>query len=117
MRSARGSSPKRRVRHYNLRRKYAAATPSTPRRTFLVAVVFGATHVYTQDAPAFELLHVQGNVSMLAGAGANMAVQVGKDGILLVDYGAAAMTPRIVDLLWTLSKGQVTYTAQHKLTW
>ena len=32
-----------------------------------------------------EVLPVQGNVSMLAGAGGNITVQAGKDGILLVD--------------------------------
>jgi len=34
--------------------------------------------------------HVQGSVYLLAGAGGNIAVQVGDDGVLLVDTGAAA---------------------------
>lgn len=59
--------------------------------------------------PTLELLHVQGNVSMVAGAGGNIAVQVGKDGILLVDSGNAAMTDKVVETLRTVSKGQVTY--------
>ena len=34
-----------------------------------------------------ELLPVQGNISMLAGAGGNITVQAGRDGSLLVDTG------------------------------
>ena len=61
------------------------------------------------NSPALELLHVQGNISMLAGAGGNIAVQVGKDGILLVDSGSAPMTDKVVETLRTVSKGQVSY--------
>ena len=66
---------------------------------------------WAQNAPgpALELLHVQGNISMLAGAGGNIAVQVGKDGILLVDSGSATMTDKVVETIRTLSKGQVSY--------
>jgi cyclase len=75
----------------------------------LAAVVGPAQFVYPQDSQGLELLPVQGNVSMLAGAGGNIAVQVGKDGILLVDSGSAAMTDKVVQSLRTVSKGQVTY--------
>jgi cyclase len=61
------------------------------------------------NTPPLELLHVQGNISMLAGAGGNIAVQVGKDGILLVDSGLAAMTDKVAETIRTLSKGQVSY--------
>jgi len=56
-----------------------------------------------------EVLPVQGNVSMLAGAGGNITVQVGKDGILLVDTGLATMSDKVLEALRRLSKGQVTY--------
>ena len=39
-------------------------------------------------------MHVQGNVHMIVGAGANIAVQVGEDGVLVVDTGAAARATR-----------------------
>ena len=38
--------------------------------------------------------HVQGNVHMIVGAGANIAVQVGDDGVLVVDTGAARRARR-----------------------
>jgi len=56
-----------------------------------------------------ELLPVQGNVSMLAGAGANITVQSGKDGIVLVDSGLATMSDKVLELIRPLSKGQITY--------
>src|SRR5437870_9630602 len=61
------------------------------------------------QSPPLELLHVQGNISMLAGAGGNITVQAGNDGILLVDSGAAMMSDKVLETIRTLSKGQVTY--------
>ena len=76
----------------------------------LFSALVGPTRfVYSQDTQGLELLHVQGNVSMLAGAGGNIAVQVGKDGILLVDSGSAPMTDKVVQALRSASRGQVTY--------
>ena len=63
----------------------------------------------TPATPALELLHVQGNVSLLAGAGGNLAVQIGKDGVLLVDSGTAAMTNQVLQTIRTESRSQVTY--------
>jgi glyoxylase-like metal-dependent hydrolase (beta-lactamase superfamily II) len=56
-----------------------------------------------------ELLPVQGSVSMVAGAGGNIAVQAGRDGIVLVDTGLATMTDKALQLIRPLSKGQITY--------
>ena len=58
---------------------------------------------------ALELLPVQGNIHMLSGAGGNITVQVGKDGVLLVDSGVAAMSDKVVEAIRTLSNRQITY--------
>jgi glyoxylase-like metal-dependent hydrolase (beta-lactamase superfamily II) len=63
----------------------------------------------TQSPGELELLPVQGNISMLAGAGGNITVQTGKDGIFLVDSGAAAMSDRVLAAIRRVSNGQVTY--------
>ena len=74
----------------------------------LVVGVVGSTElVYPQEA--LELLPVQGNIHMLAGAGGNITVQVGKDGVLLVDSGVTAMSEKVLEAIRTVSKGQVTY--------
>src|SRR4051812_29788493 len=72
------------------------------------ALVGGASLVHSQDAP-IEVLHVRGNVSMLAGAGGNIAAQVGDDGVLLVDSGAAPRTEQLIQAIRSLSRRQVTY--------
>ena len=47
--------------------------------------------------------HVQGNVHMIVGAGANIAVQIGEDGVLVVDTGASAMTDKVLAAIQKLS--------------
>ena len=50
-------------------------------------------------APAYdkvEALHVAGNVYVIAGAGANIAVSAGGDGVVMIDSGAAAASERVL---------------------
>jgi cyclase len=51
--------------------------------------------------------HVQGNVHMLYGAGANVAVQVGADGILVVDTGAAASREAVLAAIREISDAPI----------
>ncbi|HEV8396112.1 MAG TPA: MBL fold metallo-hydrolase [Vicinamibacterales bacterium] len=62
-------------------------------------------------APPAELhlLPVQGTVSMLAGAGANIALQIGGDGVLLVDTPAAALVPQMLAEIRKLSTRPIRY--------
>jgi cyclase len=50
-----------------------------------------------------HVLPVQGNVYLLAGAGGNIAAQVGEDGVLLVDTGAGNVTDKVLDAIRKLS--------------
>ncbi len=43
-----------------------------------------------------EALHVAGNVYLIAGAGANIAVSAGGDGVIMIDSGAAAASDRVL---------------------
>ncbi|MSO81883.1 MAG: MBL fold metallo-hydrolase [Acidobacteria bacterium] len=80
-----------------------------------VGVVGSTELVYPQDVQnrgsqnVLELLPVQGNIHMLSGAGGNITVQAGRDGVLLVDSGVAAMSDKVVEAIRTVSKGQVAY--------
>ncbi|HTM05186.1 MAG TPA: MBL fold metallo-hydrolase [Vicinamibacterales bacterium] len=49
--------------------------------------------------------HVQGNVYLLAGAGANIAVQVGDDGVVVVDTGNSQATDKVLAAIRQLSAG------------
>ncbi|HEY7673273.1 MAG TPA: MBL fold metallo-hydrolase [Gammaproteobacteria bacterium] len=50
-----------------------------------------------------ETFHVQGNVYMLIGAGANIAVQTGDDGVLVVDTGTRAAAADVLAAIRRLS--------------
>src|SRR5439155_13429424 len=50
-----------------------------------------------------EVLHVQGNVYMIAGAGGNIAVQVGDDGVLLVYTGLSQSIEKVTAAIRQLS--------------
>jgi len=54
-------------------------------------------------SPAVGMLHVQRSVHMLVVNGMNIAVQVGDDGVLLVDAGTAAVAPQVIAAIRTLS--------------
>jgi len=55
-------------------------------------------------APALHVLPVRGNVFMLVGAGANITVSVGREGVLLVDAGAAATADAVVGAISQLAR-------------
>ena len=51
-------------------------------------------------------VHVQGNVHMIVGAGANIAVQVGEDGVLVVDTGNAGTSDKVLAAIKELAPGK-----------
>ena len=50
-----------------------------------------------------QTFHVQGNVYMLVGVGANIAVQIGDEGVLVVDTGSAATRDQVLAAVRRLS--------------
>jgi cyclase len=57
----------------------------------IVATAIASVATQAQQAPAVSMLPVQGNVSMLTTTGGNVTVQVGKNGIVLVDAPPAEL--------------------------
>ena len=53
--------------------------------------------------PALSVIPVQGNVYLIAGAGGNIAVQTGDDGVLVVDTGLPEYSERVLAAIRTLS--------------
>lgn len=49
-----------------------------------------------QPDSEIHILRVRGNIYMLIGGGANITVSAGRDGILMVDTGGAAMTAKVL---------------------
>jgi len=56
-----------------------------------------------QDPATPTMWHVQGNVWMLVGAGANIAVQIGDEGVLLVDTGKKGMSDEVLKAIRTVT--------------
>jgi len=81
----------------------------------LVLVAVGTSSILTgQSAQNFDnvqikVLPVQGNVYMVAGAGGNITLQVGKEGVLMVDTEYGPLAPRIMAEVRKLSKGPIRY--------
>jgi cyclase len=89
------------------------------------ALVVGAPRVQTQTPrPAWawkpalagandgqvHILPVRGRVSMLLGAGGNITISVGSDGVMVVDTGAATMTDKVLAAIKSISpRGVIRY--------
>src|SRR5438552_18798223 len=56
-----------------------------------------------------HILPAQGNVYMLVGAGGNITVQAGSDGVLVADTQYAPLSNKILAAIRTLSKGPIRY--------
>ena len=77
---------------------------------FIALAVFLTVAPAQQNAPAeLHTLHVQGNVYMIVGAGGNVTVQTGTDGISLVDSGLPGNTDKLIAEVRKLSKGPIRY--------
>jgi glyoxylase-like metal-dependent hydrolase (beta-lactamase superfamily II) len=68
------------------------------RSVLLVALIVGivCTNARAQQAQQFQILPIRNNLYMLTGAGANIALSVGPDGVLMVDTGTAANSDRLL---------------------
>jgi glyoxylase-like metal-dependent hydrolase (beta-lactamase superfamily II) len=61
------------------------------------------------DNVEIHVLPVQGDVYMLVGAGGNITLQVGKDGVLLVDTEYAQLSDKILAAIRKISDGPIRY--------
>jgi glyoxylase-like metal-dependent hydrolase (beta-lactamase superfamily II) len=55
------------------------------------------------------VVHVQGNIYMIAGAGGNITVQAGDDGVLLVDSGLVSASDKVLAAVRTISDKPIRY--------
>jgi len=73
--------------------------------TIAMALAGAATAAVAQGS--IETYHVQGKVHALLGAGANVAVQVGEDGVLVVDTGSRTSREALLAAIRELSDGPI----------
>ncbi|MBF8301460.1 MAG: cphA [Acidobacteria bacterium] len=91
-----------------------------------LGLLASAERVYTQGAqnrpswawtPAIptgsdgqvHVLPVRGNVHMLVGAGGNITVHAGNDGVLMVDSGVASMSGKVIAAVQSISRRPIRY--------
>lgn len=70
---------------------------------FLGSVDSGVSAQAPTAASDLKVMHVQGNVHMIVGAGPNIAASVGPQGVLLVDSGTAASSEKLIATIRGLS--------------
>ena len=90
---------------YGLRLRQLSAQPTSASRS-TEGPACGGNRCVTEprDAAAdLRVIHAQGRVHLIAGAGDNIAVHVGDDGILLVNSGAERVTDKVLSAIRQLS--------------
>src|SRR5215831_19836345 len=70
-----------------------------------------ASTLQTATAPSasLEVLEVRPSFFVIAGAGANVGVQVGDDGVVVVDAGSAASAPAVLAAIKRISSKPIRY--------
>src|SRR5271163_2582261 len=92
-----------------------SARKATMTRTFLCASLLAvcATRANSQqqdfDKVEIHVEPVQHGIYMLVGAGGNTTVQVGSEGVLMVDTQFAPLAPKLMAEIRKLSPGPVRY--------
>jgi len=77
--------------------------------TLAIAGSIRAQQPQNYDNVQIRVLPVQKSIYMLAGAGGNITLQIGRDGVLMVDTEVAPLAPKIVAEIRKLSKGPIRY--------
>ena len=83
-----------------------AASPLLGTLVFAIAC-FAQPPQVNPDTAKLTMAPVQGNVYVLMGDGGNITVQVGKDGVMLVDTGFAPLAPKAMAEIRKLSDGPI----------
>jgi cyclase len=80
--------------------------------TFFAAACLSATlstTVFAQQNADVHVWPVRDNIYMIVGAGGDITVQIGKDGVLVVDSGLANMSDKTLAAIRSISKAPIRY--------
>lgn len=83
-------------------------------KTFLVALVLGFAVTAgiaraQQTSGALDVLQIRPNFYMIAGAGGNIGVQIGSDGVLLTDAGTEGASSRVIAAIEKLTQQPIRF--------
>ena len=85
-------------------------------RVTIVAVALTA-NAAAQAPAALEVLHVRGNIYVLFGAGGNITLSVGPDGVLMVDSGSADTADAVLAAIDQLQRQRAATAERRGLGW
>jgi len=68
-----------------------------------------AAQAATAPSDGLEILEVRASFFVIAGAGANIGIQVGEDGVVVVDAGSAAAAPAVLAAIRRISPKPIRY--------
>jgi glyoxylase-like metal-dependent hydrolase (beta-lactamase superfamily II) len=74
-----------------------------------LVLLFGGDFKPLKAADGLEILEVRPSFFVIAGAGANVGVQVGEDGLVVVDAGSAADAPAVLAAIKRISPRPIRY--------
>ena len=77
--------------------------------TALVLLHPGGSESLNAQTSALEVLEVRPSFFVIAGAGANVGVQVGEDGVVVVDTGSVASAPAVLAAIRRISPKPIRY--------
>ena len=84
----------------------------------VVILVLALAAAAAAQAPgALEMLHVRGNIYVLFGAGGNITLSVGPDGVLLVDSGTADKADAVLTAIQQLQRQLEATASRRPLGW
>jgi len=75
----------------------------------LVLLSAGRSQAAEPDAGALEIVKVRPNFYMIAGSGGNIGVQIGSDGVILINSGNGAATNEVLAAIKKLTDTQIRY--------
>src|SRR5262245_40925093 len=105
-------APRSRVRRYSLVIAVAMCTALVviDRGTSIApTAAFAAQASSTASSAGPEVLEVRPNFFMIAGAGANVGVQIGEDGVVVVDAGTASSAAAVLAAIKRISPKPIRY--------
>jgi cyclase len=73
-------------------------------KTILAGICVTAAIAFAQSNPHVEIVPVRGHIYLLAGAGGNITVSIGPDGVLMVDSGLAQMSDQVLAAIQQLGQ-------------
>src|SRR5438876_4430816 len=74
------------------------------KKSLSVALLALSAYAQQAAAPEIEIIHVRKNIYLLTGAGGNITLSIGPDGIFMVDAGLASMSDKVIAAINKLSQ-------------